>query len=126
MNRLANRIGDAAGLLGAGSLDEQIASLRQTMREMADEPDEFGVLLKAWMDGDVATLRHEALDPLRKASPVLFKRLVTDRNARWTQVLDARMKGHGRTVVVVGVGHLIGPDSVPARLRALGYSVTGP
>jgi hypothetical protein len=36
------------------------------------------------------------------------------------------MKGHGRTVVVVGVGHLIGPDGVPARLRALGYSVTGP
>jgi uncharacterized protein YbaP (TraB family) len=28
--------------------------------------------------------------------------------------------------VVVGVGHLIGPDGVPARLRALGYSVTGP
>jgi uncharacterized protein YbaP (TraB family) len=36
------------------------------------------------------------------------------------------MKGHGRTVVVVGVGHLIGPGGVPARLRALGYSVTGP
>jgi uncharacterized protein len=28
--------------------------------------------------------------------------------------------------VIVGVGHLIGPDGVPARLRALGYSVTGP
>jgi hypothetical protein len=25
-------------------------------------------------------------------------------------------------VVVVGVGHLIGPDGLPARLRALGYS----
>jgi uncharacterized protein YbaP (TraB family) len=41
-------------------------------------------------------------------------------------VLDARLKGHGHTVVVVGIGHLIGPDGVPARLRALGYSVTGP
>lgn len=113
-------------LLGGGSMDEQIASLRQTMREMNDQPDEFRVLLKAWLDGDVATLGHEALDPLRKASPALFKRLVTDRNTRWVQVLDARMKGHGRTVVVVGVGHLIGPGGVPARLRALGYSVTGP
>jgi len=113
-------------LLGGGPMDEQIASLRQTARDMADEPDEFRILLRAWLAGDVDTLAREALEPLRKTSPALFKRLVTDRNARWVQVLDARMKGHGRTVVVVGVGHLIGPDGVPARLRALGYSVTGP
>jgi uncharacterized protein YbaP (TraB family) len=57
---------------------------------------------------------------------VLFKRLVTDRNARWAAKLDQRLKGKGRTVVVVGVGHLIGEDSLPDRLRALGYSVKGP
>jgi uncharacterized protein len=114
------------GMLSAGSSDEQLASLRETLHEMADKPDEYAVLVKAWIDGDMATLDAEALAPLRKASPDLFKRLVTDRNARWTQVLDARMKGHGKTVVVVGVGHLIGPEGVPARLRALGYSVTGP
>ncbi|HEX3364036.1 TraB/GumN family protein [Phenylobacterium sp.] len=114
------------GMLSAGSSDEQVASLRETLHEMADKPDEYAVLVKAWIDSDLATLDAEALAPLRKASPELFKRLVSDRNARWTQVLDARMKGHGKTVVVVGVGHLIGPDGVPARLRALGYSVTGP
>jgi uncharacterized protein len=113
-------------LLSSGTLEEQIASLRETMHEMADKPDEFQALVKAWMDGDIPTLEHEAIDPIRKSSPELFRRLVTERNARWTQVLDARLKGHGRTVVVVGVGHLIGPDGVPARLRALGYSVTGP
>jgi uncharacterized protein len=114
------------GMLSAGSSEEQVASLRETLHEMAEKPDEYAVLVKAWMDSDIATLDAEALEPLRKASPELFKRLVSDRNARWTQVLDARMKGHGKTVVVVGVGHLIGPDGVPARLRALGYSVTGP
>jgi uncharacterized protein YbaP (TraB family) len=113
-------------LLSGGPLDEQIASLRETMHEMEDKPDEFQTLVNAWMAGDIKTLDREALDPIRKSSPELFRRLVTDRNARWTQILDTRMKGHGHTVVVVGVGHLIGPDGVPARLRALGYSVTGP
>ena len=113
-------------MLSAGTMDEQIASLRETMQEMEDKPDEFQVLVKAWVDGDIATLDHEALDPVRKASAGLYQRLVSDRNARWAKVLDARLKGHGRTVVVVGVGHLLGPDGVPARLRALGYSVTGP
>jgi uncharacterized protein YbaP (TraB family) len=113
-------------LLSGGSQEEQITSLRETMQEMDEKPDEFQTLVKAWVDGDIKALEHEALDPIRKGSPELFRRLVTDRNARWTQVLDTRLKGHGLTVVVVGVGHLIGPDGVPARLRALGYSVTGP
>jgi len=70
--------------------------------------------------------RSEALAPLRRVAPTLFRRLVTERNARWAATLDARLKGRGRTVVVVGVGHLIGPEGLPERLRALGYSVKGP
>jgi len=113
-------------MLAGGSRDEQVASLRETLHDLEDHPDEYNVLVKAWMDGDVAALDREALAPIRKTSPSLFRRLVIDRNARWTQILDGRLKGHGRTVVVVGIGHLIGPNGVPARLRALGYSVTGP
>jgi uncharacterized protein YbaP (TraB family) len=93
---------------------------------MEDKPDEFQALVRTWMAGDLAGLDREALEPLRKASPSLFRRLVTDRNAHWTEVLDQRLKGHGRTVVVVGMGHLIGQDGLPARLRALGYRVEGP
>lgn len=113
-------------LLSGGSLDEQIASLRETLHEMDEKPDEFQVLVKAWTDGDVKALDREALAPIREATPGLYRRLVTERNARWTKILEARLKGRGHTVVVVGVGHLLGPDGVPARLRALGYSVTGP
>jgi uncharacterized protein YbaP (TraB family) len=51
---------------------------------------------------------------------------VVDRNARWMTPLRARMAGSGRTVVVVGVGHLVGSEGLPARFRALGYSVEGP
>lgn len=117
---------EQVALLSSGSMDEQIASLRQTLHEMDEKPDEFQTLVKAWVDGDIEVLDREALAPIRDTTPGLFRRLVTERNARWTKVLDARLKGRGRTVVVVGIGHLIGPDGVPARLRALGYSVTGP
>ena len=117
---------EQVALLSSGTMDEQFASLRQTLHEMDEKPDEFQTLVKAWTDGDIELLDHEALAPIRDTTPGLFRRLVTDRNARWTKVLDARLKGRGRTVVVVGIGHLIGPDGVPARLRALGYSVTGP
>jgi uncharacterized protein YbaP (TraB family) len=114
------------GLLADAPDGEQLASLRQTLTEMEDEPDQYAVLVRAWMAADLASLDHEALEPLRAAVPALFQRLVSERNARWTKALDARLKGHGRTVVVVGAAHLIGPDGLPARLRALGYRVQGP
>lgn len=113
-------------ILAGAPMTEQLASLAETVRELDEEPEAFAELLRAWMAGDLKTLDREALGPLRKVSPTLFRRLVSDRNVRWTQALDARLHGKGRTVVVVGMGHLIGPDGVPARLRALGYRVQGP
>ena len=113
-------------ILSHAPRNEQIASLRQTMEEMETKPGQFATLVKAWIDGDMAGLDREAIAEMRKAAPTLFKVLVTERNIRWTKVLDDRMKGQGHSVVVVGVGHLIGPGGVPARLRALGYSVSGP
>jgi uncharacterized protein YbaP (TraB family) len=107
-------------------MPEQIASLRETLQELEDKPDEFDDLIHAWITGDVKGLDREALEPLRKASPGLFRRVVTERNERWIKALEPRLTGHGRTVVVVGVGHLVGPGGLPARFRALGYSVTGP
>jgi hypothetical protein len=114
------------GLFAGLPLGDQIASLRETLGELASDPHAYMKLVRAWMAGDVKGLDREALQPLRKTSPEEFRRLVSERNERWVQALDARLKGHGRTVVVVGVGHLVGSGGLPARLRALGYSVTGP
>jgi uncharacterized protein len=105
---------------------EQIAALNQTVRELEADPEGYRRLVRAWMAGDLQALRRQALDPLRTVAPTLFDRLVTERNARWTQALDQRLKGRGRTVVIVGVGHLVGTAGVPDQLRALGYSVKGP
>lgn len=107
-------------------LADQITSLRQTIAEIDDDPEGYKELVAAWMAGDVKALDKEALAPMREATPVVFRRLVTERNAAWVRELDARLKGKGRTVVVVGVGHLIGKGGLPAQLRALGYSVSGP
>jgi uncharacterized protein YbaP (TraB family) len=107
-------------------LADQLASLRETIREIDQDPDGYKDLVDAWMAGDVRALDKEALAPMRKITPGVFRRLVTERNAAWVRELDARLKGHGRTVVVVGVGHLVGKGGLPAQLRALGYSVSGP
>ncbi|HVY35158.1 MAG TPA: TraB/GumN family protein [Caulobacteraceae bacterium] len=104
----------------------QVASLEASLREAATDPDEYTRLVDAWMRGDGGEIyRHDILT-LRRDAPDLFKILITQRNAAWTSVLAERLKAPGHVVVVVGAAHLLGPDGVPARLRALGFKVDGP
>jgi uncharacterized protein len=113
-------------IFDAAPLPEQLASLEESLRELQDNPDAYDKLVAHWLAGDLAALDADALGPLREAAPGVYARLVTDRNEAWLKTLQARLDGSGRTVVVVGVGHLVGEGGLPTRLRALGYSVEGP
>lgn len=110
---------------GASEAD-QVASLEDSLRVMEEDPGAFGELVDAWVGGDLAAIEALGLKPLRKAAPGLYDRLIVQRNARWAKTIEERLAGSGETVVVVGAGHLTGPDGVPAMLRARGLTVEGP
>ena len=105
---------------------EQAASLEETLRQIEDEPDSFEVLQKAWLAGDTGWIEREAVAPLKKAAPEIYRRLVALRNRRWADRIELLLKSPDRAFIVVGVGHLVGPDSVPALLRRRGVKVEGP
>lgn len=105
---------------------DQLASLEDTLRQIEEEPDAYDRLLAAWLKGDIKALQTEGLEPMKKASPELFDRMITQRNARWVEAITQRMAGSGETVIVVGAGHLVGPGGVPALLRTRGFTVEGP
>ncbi len=56
----------------------------------------------------------------------MYERLVAARNRRWAVEIERLLKSGRRVLIVVGVGHLVGPDSVPALLRRRGVAVEGP
>lgn len=105
---------------------DQLASLEETLRQLDEDPDLFTRLVRAWLAGDQAALDALGVAPLRTLSPVLYERLIAGRNRRWTDLILERLAGSGTTVIVVGAGHLTGPDGVPALLRARGVTVEGP
>jgi hypothetical protein len=105
---------------------DQIASLDETLVEIEDRPKTFQRLVREWMAGDLAGLETDALQPLERTSPTIYRRLITDRNRRWSDVIRGMLDHPGTTVVVVGIGHLLGPKGVPALLRARGLKVAGP
>jgi len=114
------------GFLAGAPVPDQIASLAWTLREINDDPASYQRVVDEWMAGDMAQLKADAVDPLQKIAPGLYERLIAERNRHWASTLAARLRYAGHVVVIVGVAHLIGPDGVPALLRAQGYQVDGP
>ena len=114
------------GYLASASEPDQVASLEETFDELDAGPASFQRLIKAWMTGDLAALNAEALQPLAKASPAIYRTMVVQRNQHWLAAILERLDQPGDAVMVVGVGHLIGPDGLPALLRAKGIRVDGP
>lgn len=113
-------------IFDAMPMKDQMASLDDTLSELQQDPHAYDDLLAAWMKGDVKKLEKLGPEEVKKASPGVYKALITDRNTAWLKQIQERLAGAGETVVVVGAGHLVGKDGLPARLRALGYKVDGP
>ena len=68
-------------------------------------------MMAAWTEGkpdDLAKVMNEGMDKV----PEVHKILLTDRNQRWAEWIDARMKQPGTVFMAVGAGHLAGKDSV--------------
>ena len=119
-------VDDQLAALSGGTRADQVKALEETLEELDADPEGFGRLAEAWARGDVKTIEREGLDELRRDAPGAYARLVVDRNRRWVKRIEALAGAPGRTFAVVGVGHLVGPDSVPALLRKDGLVVDGP
>lgn len=119
------------------TLDEQITAMnagtereqRTALRELATmvRQKKLGGLLRdlveAWKTGD--SLKIDRL--MRVGMPAgssMEKAVFSQRNIRMAERIEARMKQDPRArFVVVGVGHLVGANSVPEILSKHGYSV---
>jgi hypothetical protein len=82
-------------------------------------------LERAWAQGRLGPV-IEAVEAQAAASPGVHDRLVAQRNRRWAEKVAAYLEGSEDVLVVVGAAHLVGPQGLPALLRARGLRVEGP
>jgi hypothetical protein len=118
--------GQQIEFLAGTPLKDQLASLGWTLHEIEADPLSYQRVVGEWMSGDLTGLQRDAVDPLKAISPRLYDRLIGARNRRWAGILTQRLRRRGSAVVVVGVGHLVGAQGLPALLRARGFQVEGP
>jgi hypothetical protein len=80
-------------------------------------------LIKSWRAGDEIVIAEYLSENMRKEFPKLYKRLLIDRNRDWVPHLETLIDSGKRTLVIVGVGHLVGEDSVIDLLKSRGHKL---
>ena len=104
------------------TMAQQDRMLTETLKELATQTAAVGKLGDAWKTGDVAVIERIALADL-KSDPLMYQRLLVERNKNWMPAIEALFARRGRALVVVGAAHLVGSDGLIAMLKAKGYSV---
>jgi uncharacterized protein YbaP (TraB family) len=85
--------------------------------------EKFDTLADAWRKGDVKKLDELMNTELKSRLPKLYKTLIVDRNRNWLPLIDAYRKTPRTEFILVGVGHLVGPDGIIETLKKKGYKV---
>jgi uncharacterized protein YbaP (TraB family) len=102
---------------------EQIAFLENVLERAAGGTEVPLKIAAAWEQGDLATIDSVLNSELKAKAPTLYRRLLVERNARYADRVAELLAGKEDQLVAVGVGHLVGGDSVLAMLKAKGIAL---
>jgi len=106
-------------MMDAYMSNEQITETIDELKQIKTKGPE---ILNAWKNGDEAKI--EALDLKElKNYPKLYQALIVDRNKKWINDIEGYLNSPVNTMVIVGVAHLVGDNSVVDLLQKRGYKV---
>jgi len=106
--------------LGAGREDEMIS---KTLADLHEIPDKMTGLIAAWRAGDVDRIDELMLEDMRTDHPDIYETLLVARNNAWLPRIEALLATPEVELVLVGVGHMPGPEGLLAGLRARGCTI---
>jgi len=129
----AERARNGKRVVGLETIDEQIAlfsgmsdALQEGMlKDALTKLDGLGALMakaqSLWRTGDAKAIEELLVAPMRRDFPDVFRRLFVDRNRKMATAIEGYLKTTGEYFVVVGSGHLIGPEGILDLLQAKSY-----
>jgi uncharacterized protein len=115
---------DQLGLLGNLDAKTQDLMLRQAVMDARDLAADIDLSIAAWKSGDTAKLDAILLKDFRTPEFLeLWDKLIVERNQHFAAHVRKFLDDDAHVLVVVGSGHLVGPESVPALLEKAGLKV---
>lgn len=99
---------------------EQVSFLMSVVDDAEEGVATLDAMASAWAKGDMAPIERELVTEMKVQYPRLYDVILTRRNKAWAEQIQTMLKGSGVHLIAVGAGHLAGPDSVQAQLKARG------
>ena len=109
-------------LLGNMNADDQKAFLGQTLKDLEIAAEMAEDMMRYWQKGQTDKL-YSLLFKSFKDYPEIKDRLLLQRNKDWVKKIETMLGETDNIFIVVGAGHLVGPQSVVALLKQKGYKV---
>ncbi len=106
--------------LTEGREDETIV---QMINEANTLTQYFEKMLTSWRKGDVKSIYDLFVEEMKTETPDLYKITFVDRNNNWLPKIEKYFSNQKTEFILVGVGHLVGPDGVIEQLIKKGYKV---
>ena len=109
-------------LLGAMNAEDQNAFLSQTLKDLEVAAEMADDMMTYWKKGYADKL-YSLLFKSFEGYPEIENRLLLQRNQDWLNKIKIMLGEPENVFIVVGAGHLVGPEGVVALLKRNGYKV---
>lgn len=108
--------------IAGGSAADQIQMLAVTLGETKTLAEMVDRMVDAWMAGTPEVVADIFFADLGAYGDAFMDRLITRRNQNWAEQIEAMLETDEAAFLIVGAGHLVGPDSVVTLLEQKGFS----
>jgi uncharacterized protein len=110
---------DAARWLSELTPVQEVQYLLYILDEILTGHEKGQRIYAAWAAGKDARAA-DWVAGMKQRYPDLYRSLVVERNSRWIPRIQSMLTQQKAVIVVVGLYHLVGPDSIQAQLNASG------
>ena len=102
--------------MGDSSQAEDVQYLQYTLDHILDGTARNERIYSGWARGDTSGAQA-MVRRMKVSQPAMYGRHVIGRNRGWVPRIDEMLKATEPALIVVGLYHLAGPDSILVRLR---------
>lgn len=114
---------DICAFMGEFTAEQDLQFLHYTLDTVLAGPQANERIYASWARGDAGPAEQVVQD-MKRRYPAMHERMVLDRNRGWVPRFAQMLAADKPAMVVVGLYHMAGPDSVVAQLRGAGYRLS--
>jgi len=96
--------------------------VRYSLNDMENSEKEITAIVAEWRKGK-ARSTEAAISEMRETWPVLYKTMLTDRNAAWMPRIEEYLAAGQNVFIIAGLAHMHGPDGLLRMLELSGCTI---